>query len=1263
MSVHYPNGYYFLKAEGHSEHQRKPYGIISFMAKEPMGLNKIPELADEATTEKVLRSAGISDWKSAGSILRRLEKGHPQGVAAIFPYLLSVLGGAADPLRSLINFERLADGSGKALFEILGEQPRVIEMLVTIFSVSPFLTEIILRDPQSIELLHNRAAMTDRKTIDQFQAEATSAYQFAESDIGKLETMRRYQRQQLLRIGTSDFLGLYDLRTVFSQLSRMAVGLVRTCLALAVEQTSVTSFDFSILALGKLGGWELNYSSDIDLVLVVRKELKENTRLAKQFIENIVRNTPEGFLYRVDLRLRPWGNDGPLISSLDAYVHYMQSHARLWEKQAFLKSRVIAGNLSLGEELRREVEPLIFQTPPEEVRSGILAMKFRTEEFLREKGRKWGEVKLGEGSIRDIEFVVQSLQLINPSVRTRATLKAIHQLHEKKLLTTAEEHVLSGGYVFLRTTEHYLQMIDNRQTYTLPTDPIAIDLLARRLGFESEHAGEEFVERYDRHCVAIRSIFLKYVGNEFARDVASDPDSGKEVLEHVGRMDVSYSAIFSQDEIRRHAKMAEDIGKDSPAVVEARLVEDKRWRVTVVGYDYLGELSIICGLLFVYGMDIIDSHVFTYEPAAQIGQERSQTDSGEQAKTQAAFQTHPMRGRPRKGSAPKANDRQKIVDVFTVRPVGHELVTEETWKHYASDLQDLLNKLCCGQRREAQGDLAKRVGAVFQGDPTSVAPLHPIEIDIDNEESERYTVLKINTPDTVGFLYELSNALALNHINIARMDVRSIGKRVHDTIFVTDEKSQKIVSPERQRELRAAIVLIKHFTHLLPHSPNPEAALLHFREFLGQLFTRPNWPDELSRLERPEVLDALAQLLGISDFLWDDFLRMQYSNLFPIVRDVDELTVARKYDWLKKELDDLLIHASDWREVLNAFKDREMFRIDMRHILGHTSEFWDFSTELSDLVELVVEVTLIRCYEELSTLYGKPLLADGNPCPATIFALGKFGGRELGFASDIELMLIYAGQGETTGPRTIPASEYYEDLIQNFVTSIRSRQEGIFHIDLQLRPYGKAGSMAVTLEAFQRYYAPDGPAWAYERQALVKMRLVTGDSHLAERVCELRDSFVYKGNPFDVTAMRAMRERQIRHFVSAGTFNAKYSPGGLVDLEYLVQGLQIRHGADNNSLRAITNIRQTMAILHEAGFLTDDQYTRLRKAHTFLRWLIDFMRVVRGNTRDVNVPAYASEEFAFLARRLRYGNDKSQLNDDLARYSRDVQDLSQNLLD
>ena len=191
------------------------------------------------------------------------------------------------------------------------------------------------------------------------------------------------------------------------------------------------------------------------------------------------------------------------------------------------------------------------------------------------------------------------------------------------------------------------------------------------------------------------------------------------------------------------------------------------------------------------------------------------------------------------------------------------------------------------------------------------------------------------------------------------------------------------------------------------------------------------------------------------------------------------------------------------------------------------------------------------------------------------------------------------------------------------------------------------------MEAFRRYFAPGGPAWGYERQALVKLRAIAGDAPLGQIVEAMRDEYVYTDQPFDVTAMRAMRERQVRHLVAPGTFNLKYSPGGLADVEYLVQGLQITHGACFPNLRS-TNTREAMAALHQAGILSEEAYMRLRKAHTFLRWAIDGLRVVRGNAKDITLPPATSEEFAYLARRMPYDADPVRLSAALTQYTQDV---------
>jgi glutamate-ammonia-ligase adenylyltransferase len=1226
----------------------------------------------EYDAKTLLTWLGFRDWQAALRNLKHIaarDAGARPLLESILPHLFTTLSECADPDQSLVNFERFASSAHAGeIFYKLKENPRALEILVTVFAGSQFLTEILVRYPRHLDVLTNREQLAHQKSAQDFFEEAVR-WMGNPEPAEQLNDLRRYQRGELLRIGASDLLDLYDLPAVTAQLSNLAEGLTRACLGYASARSATGPAGFVVLAMGKLGGTELNYSSDIDLLFLCANNGTDYLHLGQQLIEALGSMTAEGFLYRVDLRLRPWGRDGALVNTAESYLGYLNKNARLWEKQSLLKARAIAGDLALGEDFLKQVEPLIYGENPETLRTSVLAMKQRTEETLRAKGRGWGEVKLGEGSIRDVEFVVQYLQLAhggeNPKLRKKSTLQTLRRLSKYRLLMVQEARILTDGYIFLRTIEHFLQMMHYHQTYTLPSAPAAINLLARRLGF---HSREEFLERYQQHSQAIREVYTKYIMDILpAPEVESAKPAFNHTREHVARMDTSYAAAFSAAEISRHATLAENLSEQQLVYVDADPLESGRWKVTVVAYDYLGELSLICGLMFVYGLDIQAGEIFTYETAEKTPAESDLTPT-----SYSSRQRQGKRGKTGTSeSPPSAPERRKIVDVFTVQSVRPETPEGDFWGNYANDLHELLRMMHTGQRREARSKLATRVGEVFAGMESSETPLYPIEITIDNDLSERYTVLRIETIDTVGFLYEFTNALSLTHTYIARMVVQSSGRRVDDLLYVNDEAGKKITSPEKQRELRTAAVLIKHFTHLLPRSPNPATALLHFREFLAQLFARPGWPDELASLERPEVMDNLARLLGVSDFLWDDFMRMQYANLFPVFSDTQALGSAKNRTMLQLELEDVLaiVHLGPqptrgealWRKALNDFKDREMFRIDMRHILGHTREFWDFSEELTDLTEVVVNAAYHLTGEDLRAIHGTPRLPEGSLAQMTVLALGKCGGRELGFASDIELMFVYSGEGQTDGQRPIAASVFYEKVVQNFLKAIRARQEGIYQVDLQLRPYGKSGSLAVSLDSFRRYYALNGPAWAYERQALVKMRPVAGDENLGDLLCSLRDEFTYTGAPFDVTAMRAMRERQVRHLVTAGKFNAKYSPGGLVDIEYLIQGLQITHGAANPALRQ-TNIRKAMTALSEAGILNDEDYARLHKAHTFLRWLIDSMRVVRGNSKDVTIPPYGSEEFAFLARRLRYGSDIDRLRDEQLQYQSEIVEINRRLL-
>lgn len=1215
-----------------------------------MKLNESPKLLhpgalSDSEVERLLKSVGFDNWQAAHTRLLAIAPDDETRTAleGCLPMLLMALGDAATPDGSLVNFDRFAQSvpDRAELFHYLTRNPRAVEILVKLFVGSQFLTEILLRNPSYLRELTQHKRLAEFKSRPQLVEEAHAAAATCHAVRDKLDAMRRFQHWELLRIGACDSFGLMDHKTVTIQLSLLADSIVQSCLALLAADLDLDTQGFTVLAFGKLGGEELNYSSDIDLVFVAEADAARFWTLGQRLIKALIDATAEGFFYRVDMRLRPWGGSGALVASADAYLDYLKKHGMQWEKQALLKARPIAGDLAAGEALLKRVEPIIFSAPVDVVRESVREMKSKIEAKLRRQGRKWGEVKSGAGSIRDIEFVTQFLQLAhggsNPHVRSINTLDGLVRLADFGFLQADEYRQLSNGYLFLRTVEHALQLMHYKQTHSLPESKRELAYLARRLDFPN---AEQFLAHYERHCAAIRAVYDKYIGGSGTPLDVTAAASEVPFHEHIARMEPSYSKTFTDGQIERHAQLLEQLTDDNVVEVDAQQLSDNRWLVTLVGFDHPGDLSMICGLLFVYGFDIVDGNVFTDE---QVANRRST----------------PTARRPGSPAESASEVRRKFVNVFTVRPP-LDLVLPEVWSRYKQDLSDLLKLALAGRLREARGQLAKRVAGALRESPGQAEHLPPVTIDIDNKTSPKYTVLHIRAQDTIGFLYELTNALSMAGIDISRVIVSSAGHRVLDTLYVTDDSGGKITDPDRQHQLRVAVVLIKHFTHLLPNSPNPEAALLHFREFLEQMFHQPEWLEDLASLERHDVLDALARLLGASNFLWEDFLRLQHDNLFPVVKDVEALAEAKSQTALEAELAAELEQTADFAERkarLNAFKDREMFRADMRHILGHVEEFGRFSEELTNVAEVVVAAACEICDEPLRHRYGIPQLDDDRPCRLSVCALGKCGGSELGFASDIELMFIYEGLGNTTGPEVITTQEYFLKLVESFTQIIEARREGIFQIDLRLRPYGRAGSLAVSFDAFQQYFGPEGAAWPYERQALVKLRPIAGDEDFGGQIAELRDQLLYTEGPFDVAAMRAMREKQIRQLVQAGTVNAKLGPGGLVDTEYLVQGLQITYGHRAPALRT-TNTCEALSALKRAGILSATEHQQLLEAYRFQRRLIDALRVVRGHARDLTVPKPDSEEFEFLARRLGYDGHPERLHSDLDHFTALVMELT-----
>jgi glutamate-ammonia-ligase adenylyltransferase len=669
----------------------------------------------------------------------------------------------------------------------------------------------------------------------------------------------------------------------------------------------------------------------------------------------------------------------------------------------------------------------------------------------------------------------------------------------------------------------------------------------------------------------------------------------------------------------------------TPRDVSIDVVEsgDKCWTVAVCTGDFLGALSLIVGAFTAHRLGVLSADILTLVIPDVPGDIRSTGGTRRGGRTAHVLPHPPAR---------------RLLDVFTVRSLS--TARPDLWLSFRADVAAMLAAESPDARKD---EIIGQVSEAIQALAPTAATLLPMTIDVINESTATATKLTVRSADTSGFLFAFANALADFTINIERAEIRTIAGEAQDTFWVTDVHRRPIVDDKSIHELRVATTLIKQFTYLLPRSPNPGQAMRQFNALVRQILTRPSWTEELTSLDSPVVLETLADLMGVSRFLWEDFLRMQHESLFPLLLDAPALAADRSIEDLRGEIGRRLGDASTHQErvdALNVFKDREMFRIDLRHIVGR-SDFATFSRELTGLAEVALTAACDLAIEELVPKYGRSTVAAGQPCSWCACALGKFGGGELGFGSDLELILVYADDGRSDGQRSIVNGEYFIYFAQTLLRTLRARQEGIFEIDLRLRPYGRAGAMATSLGGFADYYSPIGAAEQFERLALVRLRPVTGDADLGVRIQAVRDSFVYSGRPIDVANIVHLRQRQATELVPRGQLNAKYSAGGLVDVEYFVQAQQIAAGAVDPMVR-VTNTLEAIAKLAEGRYLGAGQAAELRVTYDLLRRLIDGLRVVRGNAKDLTIPPPDAREFAFLARRLKYPSPQ-KLQDEISR--------------
>ncbi|HEU4389806.1 MAG TPA: hypothetical protein VFV34_18515, partial [Blastocatellia bacterium] len=474
----------------------------------------------QAEIAELLAPYGFRNVKSADSNLQALgdDPVARDVLADILEQLLVSISESANPDNALNHLERYAAASGNKLHldSLLRERPWMLELTAKTFGGSPFLSEILIRSPLYLYWVAEPSVLNRRRTSTEMHQDLWQSLRGVKTYDAKLDLLRVFKRKEILHIGIRDLLRYSTVEETNSALSHLAevlIGAACDVCRAAVRREYGAPFHrgssgtllrtgFSVIALGKLGGGELNFSSDVDLMYVYDSErgvvMKGRTRALiepPEYFERLSRHitaalsdvTNEGSVYRVDLRLRPEGRMGKVAHSLNEIQTYFNSRGEPWERLAMIKARPVAGDRTTGRRFLEAARAFSYGRPFDEAAMRqVRTIKTQIDRKVAARGQQLRDVKLGIGGIREIELMIQTLQATcgnDARLQQRGTLGALEAANKAGLLSDEEHSSLRAAYVFLRDVENKLQMVQDFQTHSMPSDSDELRACAGRLGY------------------------------------------------------------------------------------------------------------------------------------------------------------------------------------------------------------------------------------------------------------------------------------------------------------------------------------------------------------------------------------------------------------------------------------------------------------------------------------------------------------------------------------------------------------------------------------------------------------------------------------------------------------------------------------------------------------------------------------------------------------------------------------------------------------
>ena len=484
---------------------------------------------DPQNVREILAAYGVTDIRQADHNLQSMagEPHERHQLAAILPILMESIAGTADPDQALNHWERLLETVTRSTFlDYLRSSPRMLDLLSTIFGNSDSLAFTIIRDPMLVYWLAEEDVLSKSSTRDGLERALEKQLTRLTVTELKLVVLRRFRRREMLRIGVRDLLRLADVPETTAALSDLAALLIQAAYEIIDaemrrqygrpmhknRQGKWVETGFAVIGMGKLGGHELNYSSDVDLIYVYESHDGETRAtgataaagisneeyfeiLSRELTKALSEPTREGHVFRVDLRLRAEGSVGQLARSLEDYRKYYATRGQIWERLALVKAWPVAGSGAVGKAFLNIVRPFIFgrstRKPGLSAAMGVIedvrAVKEMIDAKMAGRGHEHRNVKLGTGGIREIEFLLQTIQVLagkeSPALVNRSTLGSLKAFAREKILSAKQEGALRDAYLFLRDVEHKLQMVHDLQTHSLPDETLELERCAIRSGY------------------------------------------------------------------------------------------------------------------------------------------------------------------------------------------------------------------------------------------------------------------------------------------------------------------------------------------------------------------------------------------------------------------------------------------------------------------------------------------------------------------------------------------------------------------------------------------------------------------------------------------------------------------------------------------------------------------------------------------------------------------------------------------------------------